>query len=897
MKFWLSFCAFLFAAVFLLWQSLFAFDQQIEVSNAVDVWTEDTVVAPEEIVNRLFVGLLALCLLAPRVAAQIEAELLIDEDLYLPNEALVCHADEILTNDLLVADIGDNVAPSAKESVLFVPGLLGTEMYKDETLLWASMIRMINPLNSDNFMDPLQFKHDLTPDDVDVFYGSVIKNPDNLYNYTDNLINEFAVQGYVEGKDFFTFPYDWRYGVSGKYPDGKTNSDLLRVAIQRLAKDSPTGKVDVIAHSLGGLITKKYIIDNDDPKINKLIFVGVPNLGLPIAAKALLIGHDFNVPGLSSDEIKKISQNMPAAYDLLPSESYFTKRGGYLEVEYYSSSGDGKIEDLLYKGTMLHLAGWGTNPKGIDNANNLHTFEFDSFDTRTKGIKTYNIVGCKSGTFNGIIDRQNQDLTYGNYGFNGFPISGDDTVPFESADSILADSDKIFYLPLADHGQMPSQDGVRQMISSIITGSSVPSQIIPYSTLKNDPDLCQVMGDIIEVHSPLDISVIETDNGKSLRLGLDQDGNIVREIPGASFEIINGHKYLYLPHGDGQQYSFNLQGTGNGTFNLIDKKIKGEKILSAQIFNDIPVTQAFSGSLRIEGDLAQIIPSVGPTLNPTSSVSGEAASDILAPRTTVSINGTSTKDYYNAAAVISLAAQDFAQEGVSPAGVFSISYALDGAATTTYQNAITVSKEGRHMLVYFSGDKLGNKEIPRTISFVIDKTPPELQFAFDQNKKDLVFSATDNYSASSSIVIIDQNGRVMATDLAGNTAQLSFNEKNRSRSLRAQLTGLSYNGKAIDMAGNQLAFAWFYGYAPAVPTTLSGTIPLPAVPATLPKTGPLSFLLQQAKLKDGSFIVALFSNNKTMVLEYRNKKLNLKTVSGLKLIGFATEGGKLGWSW
>ncbi len=39
--------------------------------------------------NRLFVGLLALFLLAPRAAAQIEAELIIDEDQYLPNEALV----------------------------------------------------------------------------------------------------------------------------------------------------------------------------------------------------------------------------------------------------------------------------------------------------------------------------------------------------------------------------------------------------------------------------------------------------------------------------------------------------------------------------------------------------------------------------------------------------------------------------------------------------------------------------------------------------------------------------------------------------------------------------------------------------------------------------------------
>jgi len=44
-------------------------------------------------------------------------------------------------------------------------------------------------------------------------------------------------------------------------------------------------------------------------------------------------------------------------------------------------------------------------------------------------------------------------------------------------------------------------------------------------------------------------------------------------------------------------------------------------------------------------------------------------------------------------------------------------------------------------------------------------------------------------------------------------------------------------------------------------------------------------------------VVALFGNNKTMILEYKNKKLNLKTFNGLKLISFATEKGKLGWSY
>ena len=105
--------------------------------------------------------------------------------------------------------------------------------------------------------------------------------------------------------------------------------------------------------------------------------------------------------------------------------------------------------------------------------------------------------------------------------------------------------------------------------------------------------------------------------------------------------------------------------------------------------------------------------------------------------------------YYRGAVTINFSAIDMAPNNVVPGGVLSINYILDGVATTTIPNsaaATAITAEGNHNLKYYAVDKLGNREIPRTISFVIDKTPPELQFIFDQSKKDLVFSATDNYS-------------------------------------------------------------------------------------------------------------------------------------------------------
>ncbi len=228
---------------------------------------------------------------------------------------------------------------------------------------------------------------------------------------------------------------------------------------------------------------------------------------------------------------------------------------------------------------------------------------------------------------------------------------------------------------------------------------------------------------------------------------------------------------------------------------------------------------------------------------------------------------------------------------------FQCSDVLSGIVANTIIGQTLVS-EGKNQTVTSTGtcaDKAGNIADAATVTGInIDKTAPEFQFKFDQIAKDLVFTGSDNLSGIGGKT--DQSGSVAVTDLAGNNTQLNFNEKNRVQSLRAQITGISYNGKAVDITGNQLAFAWFYGYTPSLPLSLSGLLSLPTVPASLPKSNTLTFLLQQARLKDGSFIVALYGGKNTMVLEYKNKKLNLQTLSGLKLIDFATNKGSFGWT-
>src|SRR3989344_471996 len=203
-----------------------------------------------------------------------------------------------------------NVKQSEKTQVLIVPGILGTEVEKGDDLLWLDLNRMFLDIG-DNFMDPLQFNLNLTPLDTALTLGDMVGKPSIFFDYSDELIREFEEQDYTEGTGsdatLFTFPYDWRYGVSGVFNDGKTNVDGLKQKIADIRAQTGSDKVDIVAHSTGGLLVKKYVMEYpDDNHIGKAVFVAVPNLGAPKAIKTLLQRDSFGIPSLADEELKKI---------------------------------------------------------------------------------------------------------------------------------------------------------------------------------------------------------------------------------------------------------------------------------------------------------------------------------------------------------------------------------------------------------------------------------------------------------------------------------------------------------------------------------------------------------------------------------------------------------------
>jgi hypothetical protein len=613
-------------------------------------------------------------------------------------------------------------------------------MKKDDQLLWADLVKMAKDVG-DDFMDPLSFNSTLIPSDPSVYKANILMNPLIGQHFYDQLIQEFLGQGYTEGTSssasLFTFPYDWRYGVTGVLDEstGKTTVDLLKEKISSIIQQTGSAKVDVVAHSTGGLLVKKYVMENaSNHNIGKAVFVGVPNLGAPKAYKVLLEGDGFGVPWLADSEMKKLSQNFPVVYDLAPSDKYFSQKKSPIKIL------SGKIfKDTEKELTFSEVKDYLLNEKklnslAIEKAHSLHTTNFDSYDLRTAGVDLYNIVGCKTGTLTQMLDFQKPNGEHIRYDY-AEPEPGDGTVPLESATNLPVDQAHKFFALKADHGKMPSQNGIRQTIVNVISGSSLNVD----SSITQDITKCKLKGKAISVFSPLDIEVTDQDGNF---LGFASDGSVQNDIPQAEFSFAGEHKFLYLPDEDGQTYTIKVRGTGSGIFTLKIKDLDNG-VESASVFTNIPVTTDLVGNLKFsnsgtsleldnnhDGQIDSILyPSI---------LNQNQTADIYTPISTLSLSGkkNGAEKYIGAVQINILTGEQIiiGRENET-SGILEINYRLDAGdwkkATSTFETLFlnststlpSVSALGKHKLEYYAVDKAGNIEDTQEQEFEIIEEP------------------------------------------------------------------------------------------------------------------------------------------------------------------------------
>ena len=173
------------------------------------------------------------------------------------------------------------------------------------------------------------------------------------------LIKEFENKGYKEGKTLFIAYYDWRKPVSENW------EKYLKPKIEEAKQKSGQDHVDLVAHSMGGLLSRAYIqSDNYGRDVNKLVMMGTPNYG---ASESYVVWEGGLYPQgwtpplklyISSIEwqLKKtrnkqdlnrpstIRDFFPVIKDLLPTTPFVKKDGELMELSDMADKNDFLID-------------------------------------------------------------------------------------------------------------------------------------------------------------------------------------------------------------------------------------------------------------------------------------------------------------------------------------------------------------------------------------------------------------------------------------------------------------------------------------------------------------------------------------------------------------------------
>ncbi|HEY4504230.1 MAG TPA: hypothetical protein VJI73_00475 [Candidatus Paceibacterota bacterium] len=463
--------------------------------------------------------------------------------------------------------------PKNKEPVIIVPGILGSRLNRvsDGEEVWPETLKMVDPFHPDDeYLNDLKL-NSAGEEIIDINHGEIVSSVFGLNQY-GNLIQKFKDNGYELGTDLFIVPYDWRLDI-------RTSSQELDSVIAQALDNSSTGKVNIIAHSMGGLLVKDYLIRKGDLAVNKLLFAGTPHLGAPKAFNALNYGDDFGLKffmfGLNKNKAKDISQNMPAVYELLPSREYVSRAGPYVQND--------QLQDLDYDQTNQFMISSSLlldyrNNNLLNVADRLHQF-LDNWLPQSANV--YNLMGCREydtmGSFkidsNGSIDIDS--------------VNGDGTVPLISANHVPGNGYFVSYPETKiDHTGLISDDRTIDLLYDLVVLNNQP--VLPsgvYRTsIECDSILSQVKRLRFSTHSPVNLHVYDSLGNHT---GLTPEDNIETNIPDSNFLQVGENNFIFIP--EGALYSVKIDAYATGSFDFKIKELSNGQVEQSVVYDNIPI--------------------------------------------------------------------------------------------------------------------------------------------------------------------------------------------------------------------------------------------------------------------------------------------------------------------
>jgi triacylglycerol esterase/lipase EstA (alpha/beta hydrolase family) len=376
-----------------------------------------------------------------------------------------------------------------------------------------------------------------------------------LHTY-DSLIEALIQSGYELNKDLFLFPYDW-------HASNITTADLLKAKIQEIKTGTGATKVDIIGHSMGGLVARYYVessIYNND--VDKLIFLDTPHNGAPESYLAYeggaIVGKFsrlkktiFQLEAAESGYLslsKYIREKVLSTGELLPINNYLLNKNGNAWVEriYPVSYPINQFLEFLNSQSAINIL------KNNVNITNIYSYQGSIMSSST--ISKIKVVADPDIYDNNWADGYPENLNQNENSL--IKDDGDGIVPIWSS-NYLTGVDEVVMMD-ADHGQIVTK--AQKDVVRILTGSEPTDYYSnPWSSIK------RLL--FIRVYSPVDFQVITPDGKK---IGKDFiNNNEINNIDGAYYSGFDSDTEFatILDPIDGD-YQIKIIGTATGTYQL-----------------------------------------------------------------------------------------------------------------------------------------------------------------------------------------------------------------------------------------------------------------------------------------------------------------------------------------
>jgi len=239
--------------------------------------------------------------------------------------------------------------------VVFVPGIMGSTLRLGSDVIWPGSA------------SSLLLEYKLMPDLLrpELVATDVLRTFAGVYSIYDPILNDLEACGFSEigaPKTLYIFPYDWRksnYEAAAAL--AKTIDDIR-------AEHGSDLKITLIAHSMGGLVSRCYLECGDfDTRpgmayVEMLITIGTPHRGAPAAA-IYAAGIEKKL-FLSASQVQQLASDprYPAVYELLPPEGEpfawpYEESTGFAALDIYSKAtarGIGLVDANLNAAQAFH---------------------------------------------------------------------------------------------------------------------------------------------------------------------------------------------------------------------------------------------------------------------------------------------------------------------------------------------------------------------------------------------------------------------------------------------------------------------------------------------------------------------------------------------------------------